>query len=368
MIFGREKRKPAKPPRDAGATPASALTSDSLLDLGADLLRSFGEHAFDVLEQSAADTRTAFDQWARHLLVGAPAPGEENGDGGAPVTRNLARLRRAFREQRRKESEFVASTLANYREATWTFLGGLRRSLAADRMGDGQIHSRMQELEAAVIDGDAERIMREAQDTVHVLSRVLAEREQRSAEQLAELAGRLETLREELDAARNEAATDALTGLYNRGAFDDQIEREIDLALLFQTRRALLMIDIDHFKRVNDERGHRGGDEVLRRIADVLVRSFMRRDDYLARYGGEEFAVVLREVDLAMARELADRALHAVRRLEIAVDGGPPVAVTISIGIAELVPGEPLASWIDRADRALYRAKNGGRDRVEVAS
>ena len=369
MFFRRDKPS-SDPPAERAATPAAAgVSADDALDLAADLLRTYGENAFDLDEAGALETRGAFDQWARHILVGAPIPGEGAPEGGGPpAKRETGRARRAFRDHRRAERDFVTTTLGHYRQATWAFLGGLRRSLASDRISDDQVSARMQGLEAAVRDGDAARIKAEAQDAVTVIARVLTEREERSATQVAELASRLDALRAELEAARSEAATDALTGLFNRGAFDEQLEREVDLSLLFRTDRALLMLDIDHFKRVNDERGHRFGDEVLRRVADVLARCFMRKDDYIARYGGEEFAIVLREVNEHTARQLAERALHALRELEIAVDDWPPIGVTASIGVAQLRDGESPPEWVERADRALYRAKNGGRDRVEVAS
>jgi diguanylate cyclase (GGDEF)-like protein len=127
------------------------------------------------------------------------------------------------------------------------------------------------------------------------------------------------------------------------------------------------MLDIDHFKWVNDTHGHPCGDQVLRETAETLVRCFKRKDDFVARYGGEEFAVVLRDLDLKTARTVAERGMGAIRILEIHRDGLPePLRITVSMGIARLRPGETAAAWIERADRALYQAKNGGRDRIEV--
>ena len=160
---------------------------------------------------------------------------------------------------------------------------------------------------------------------------------------------------------------DPLTGLANRRHFRSVLEREIDSVARSGEPALLLMLDIDHFKRVNDTFGHPTGDLVLRETASTLTRCFKRKDDFLARYGGEEFAVVLRDLNLATARTVAERAMGTIRLMEITREGLPePIRITASMGIARLRPGETAGAWIERADRALYQAKNGGRDRIEV--
>ena len=180
------------------------------------------------------------------------------------------------------------------------------------------------------------------------------------------MASRLDKLRDELDNARTQAAIDPVTKIYNRAAFDEQVEREIDLSNLFGTRSCLIMVDLDHFEWVNDTYGHPCGDEVLRQVADALTRCFMRRGDFVTRYGGEEFAIVLRDMPVPAARDVAERGMTTVRNLEILHgDLAEPIRVTASMGIAQLRQGETSSSWIERADRALYQAKDGGRDPIE---
>jgi diguanylate cyclase (GGDEF)-like protein len=121
------------------------------------------------------------------------------------------------------------------------------------------------------------------------------------------------------------------------------------------------MIDIDRFKELNDQYGHLVGDAVLGRVAQALTRA-LRPQDLLARYGGEEFAVLLPGLDANAARTVAERLRHNVEHAERdAGEEGLP-ATTVSIGVAERRPGEPLAALLVRADAALYRAKNGGRN------
>jgi diguanylate cyclase (GGDEF)-like protein len=165
-------------------------------------------------------------------------------------------------------------------------------------------------------------------------------------------------------AAEARASTDALTGLPNRRYFDEFC------GLLARRRRAddalgVLMIDIDHFKRVNDKFGHGTGDEVLRAVAGA-VGAAVRDDDVPARFGGEEFAVLLRDPTLRGAIEIAERVRAAVGALDLSRLGVQ--AVTVSVGVAvSHIADEPIGSIIDAADRALYAAKGGGRNRVVSA-
>ncbi len=388
MIFGKRKR--TANPDAPDHTAASADSSDSSdfrgadptkpapepipaergLELIAEMLRTVGENAFDVGALSAAEIATFFEGWARHLLFGIPVPGRGSpteGLGKSAARRDLPGLRRAFRDHRVAEVDYVTTSLAQFREATWAMIAGLRRSLSAEQTADRRIGHRMRRLESAVRSGDPGQIKAEAQDTVTQLTEFLAERGARHQEQITAMASRLETLREELDSVRAQAAIDPLTQIYNRGSFDEQIEREVDLATLFGKRGCLILVDIDHFKWVNDSYGHPCGDQVLRETAKALNRCFKRKDDFVARYGGEEFAVVLRDLNIATAKTVAERGMNTIRFLEIQREGVPePIRITASMGIARLRSGETASAWIERADRALYQAKNGGRDRVEV--
>ena len=173
--------------------------------------------------------------------------------------------------------------------------------------------------------------------------------------------------REASEALRRATRCDQLTGLLNRHAFFEAVD--IELARCRREPRALslVVLDVDHFKSVNDRHGHPTGDLVLQRIADVLASSF-RAVDTVARVGGEEFVVLMPAAAAADARRVADRCRAAVAAM--AVDGPDgPVPVTLSGGVAELDPdNDDFDALMQRADRALYRAKVGGRNRIEAAA
>jgi diguanylate cyclase (GGDEF)-like protein len=160
------------------------------------------------------------------------------------------------------------------------------------------------------------------------------------------------------------ASTDALTGLPNRRYFDEFC------ALLARRRRAedavgVLMIDIDRFKALNDRYGHGAGDEVLRAVGGSIVRA-VRDDDVPARYGGEEFVVLLRNPGPAVALEVGERVRAAVAALDLTGLRLPSVTVSVGVAVAEH-DDEPIGDLVERADRALYRAKRNGRNRVVAA-
>jgi diguanylate cyclase (GGDEF)-like protein len=180
---------------------------------------------------------------------------------------------------------------------------------------------------------------------------------------------RREALRREASALQTIAWTDALTGVPNRHFFTQALSR----ACRAERRpgaQAILMIDIDHFKLLNDRYGHPVGDGCLREVARALQRALMRPDDVLARYGGEEFIVLLRDSPAAGAQSVAERLRAAVQNLRIDNAGSPERVVTVSIGvaIAEITDEAAAARMVEDADRALYAAKCAGRNQVMLAT
>jgi len=172
-------------------------------------------------------------------------------------------------------------------------------------------------------------------------------------------------LEKRLSVARHEATIDPLTDLLNRRAFDAALLRVTQQAAASKEPLAMLMIDVDRFKRINDTWGHPVGDAVLRVVANKLRQS-SRDTDTVARYGGEEFVVLLPKAPLAEAMMVAERVRMAVcgRNLTLRDSGKVIGTVTISAGVALYRPGEPVADFLNRADEALIRAKQTGRNRV----
>jgi len=177
-----------------------------------------------------------------------------------------------------------------------------------------------------------------------------------------ELAGpiRIATLVEE---ARHLATVDGLTGLTNRRAFVEALDIEVARATRYGHALSVILLDVDHFKQVNDTHGHASGDTVLAAIGSVLPKH-ARKGDIVARWGGEEFVVALHATDLRGAEVVAERIRKAMEELTLKAPGGKPIAVTASFGAVSLQPGDTVDTIVDRADCNMYRAKSGGRNRV----
>ncbi|WP_207476951.1 GGDEF domain-containing protein [Arenibaculum pallidiluteum] len=225
-------------------------------------------------------------------------------------------------------------------------------SVGGAAMGPGGVDQLRQLL--ALVAGETRRMVDQNQSLQSQLSS--------SNEQLSEL-------RRNLDNVRREAVTDALTGLFNRKHFDGELRRLATEAMEVGAPVSLLMIDIDHFKRFNDTWGHTVGDTVLALVART-IRDCIRDTEMAARYGGEEFAVIAPGTDLAMAVRMGERIRDAVSKKQVVNRSRNQSlgSITLSVGIAEYRPGEPLAALVQRADEALYAAKRQGRDQVVSAA
>ena len=184
----------------------------------------------------------------------------------------------------------------------------------------------------------------------------------RVGERMLEIQRELITAREEL---RLQATQDALTGMLNRRLVLDILERELTRGQRLELPLAVLMIDIDHFKAVNDAYGHQAGDAVLKEVA-ARVSTTVRPYDSVGRYGGEEFLVILPGCDEPRAQIVAERLCCVVSR-EVVHTSAAEISVTLSLGLALSAQGETSERLVHAADRALYEAKRNGRNRVVVS-
>lgn len=193
----------------------------------------------------------------------------------------------------------------------------------------------------------------------------MIEENQKMEQRLDQSASELQVMRQDMQELKKEAVTDALTGLPNRKAFDGELRLRAADALDKAKPLSLLMVDIDHFKGFNDTYGHQVGDQVLRLVARALQDS-LKGAEFVARYGGEEFGVVLPEMKLKDAERLANKLRETIAAKDIVnqARGEKLGKLSVSLGVTQFQPGEPLMGFIDRADRALYKAKAEGRNCV----
>ena len=192
----------------------------------------------------------------------------------------------------------------------------------------------------------------------------IKEKLNRADEMLKKAKEKMKKLEEEMKKAKEKALYDGLTGIYNRAVFNDRIVKEIEKAKREKRPLSFLILDIDHFKKINDTYGHQTGDMVLKILAGQ-IKKVMRDFDFFARYGGEEFVIILPDTDIETAKKIAERIRKKIENTKFLYKK-ERIVVTISIGLTHLKENDTKKTLIERADQALYEAKNLGRNKVVV--
>lgn len=359
---------------EAAQTAALEALSGQVLDTMAGMLRAYGSYGFDIEAMEAVELERRCKAWARHILTGTPAPmdeeepGEEEKAGPVAIDQRLwTDLQRFFRTHRRDEQAAVNGSAEGMRGLISELASGLRSAISDDSAKDDMVSRELAALNTAVQGNSLDEIRAQLTRTVEMTSRVIQERQLRYEAQLQSMGQRVSNLRADLVAVREKVNLDALTRLHNRGAFDEILARQIEFSFLSSQPVALMMIDLDNFKLINDTYGHPAGDLVLQTVANATVRVFPRRSDFIARYGGEEFVMMLVDVKPDDLAALGERMLEAVRNLDIDYQNNS-IRLTCSAGIAISTQQDTAETLLSRADQALYMAKRAGRDRVEFAT
>lgn len=359
-----ETMRVAEPVISSATSNQSTNEFDRALDTLGAILRVYGEYAFDTDRATAIDVRDSCSELWRDLSLGV----SKSSDPEATLRtqrRDYNKVHRFFDSQRRQEQEFVVRGIGNLRQTVQEFAQCLTAAVAEDRQADTQIEGQLTRLVDAVGGNDMDAIRQEATKVVSLVRCAIDRRRDREKEQLVHLGAQVQALRSELDAVRTQATLDALTQLFNRAAFDQEVDKVATLGLLLGSEPCLVMVDVDHFKSINDQHGHPIGDEVLRAVADNLVRHFLRKEDFVCRFGGEEFAIVIRDSAVDKVNARIERARLTLASNPARTTAGP-INVTFSAGLTALIPGEAPSQWVERADRALYAAKHEGRNRIVI--
>jgi len=367
MAFWSKKGdKPADAPSER-ADPGEAA-----LDTLASILRAIGKTAFSLDGTSTESIARRFDAWARHILVRSRPPGRDEPDAGeqegqeeAPknIERDWPGVIGFVTEHRRRENQHLAETLSSLREAVRSFMRAATKLRQISGVADDSMKSGIDRLRKAVEQAAPVDLRREIMSVASELEAFVETRKRSELEITQMLAEKVRELTGQLEEAKKEGATDSLTRLPNRRTLEAVLDELLELCQVTAQPVALALIDVDNFKMVNDSQGHVAGDQVLRFVADQLSRTFLRKYDLVSRFGGDEFCVLLRDTTAADAKRLLTKVSQAIAAAPTLKEG--PI-VTISVGVVNMVLGDEPTTLIERADKALYRAKNAGRNRIEV--
>ncbi len=263
--------------------------------------------------------------------------------------------------QRLAEEQAIDTSVSLLRNLIIDSLSRFRQLIDEDHKLDEALDRQLQSLRFVVRNQPLETVQAHIQTTVQSISELLDEKHRSQDRQLEQMRLQIQAAREEILNMRREMEEDSLTGTHNRRALDKAIARFTDYATFVKEDLAVLIIDVDHLKAVNDVKGHQAGDAMLRAAGQTLIRAFPRKDDFVARYGGDEFCVILSRTDRNTAIRLAQRCNEFFRALEIPWQDDT-ILCTVSIGGASYHASESIESCLARADQALYKVKQAGRD------
>ncbi|NWB30448.1 GGDEF domain-containing protein [Pseudomonas gingeri] len=300
-----------------------------------------------------------------------------------PILDDLAVLMLAINDSGQHEFEVYLQQLNERLESFQTHLQAASEGHAEGRSAANDLHSQLREhvggLQSSVQDAaDLDSLKHVLENRLEGLLGTMDQHQQQRDLREQEVAGRLQSLaervahmeqeaqgyRDHLEEQRQKALIDPLTGLPNRAAWSERLDHEVAQWQQHGNTLLIAMLDLDHFKRINDNYGHLAGDKVLKIIASVL-RKRLRPSDFIARFGGEEFVLLVPGTPVAAGLKLAESLRAAIEACPFHFKG-ERVTITVSIGVSAFKAGERSDHVLKRADEALYRAKDAGRNRVET--
>ena len=320
------------------------------------MIDTYNKHLIDIDAHPVRKTREYLDDFAKHILATT----------GTDLERTLFRFRQFFSGYRIDESTYVQKTFEDFKKIIWDFADELSEDMEQEKSQDVEVQASFEQLREAVEANSIELLRTNARLFIDTYIELSSKKEVRRNKKMEHIQKNLSKLKRQLVEAKHDMNTDHLTQAFNRKSFDDQIQKVHKIMKTSQQPVTLLMLDIDHFKKVNDTYGHDMGDFVLVELVKILKEIFYKESEFVARLGGEEFGVVLPYHNLAQAVIRAEQALNKIRN-EVFVKDDLQLKFTISIGVAQLEDGETVSSWIKRADEGLYTSKNSGRNRYSIA-
>ena len=356
----------------ASATPprvSSASSDDSIgmvIDALGGVLTALARYPIDLPDRPGEESAREISKWQRHATLGYGLDETEQTASVGVADRDWDGVIRTVTEQRREEHRHVVGSINELRDALWACVETVHNAVKVDQKTDVTTNDQMDKARTALKRLQPGSIKQDVLGAVLAIEGALQSRREQQADQYTTLATKLDKLGKQLEEARKESTTDALTGIGNRKLFDTMVARAVQMFSLSKQPIVLLMIDMDKLKLVNDMYGHQAGDTAIATLGRALTKVFLRQSDVLCRYGGDEFAAILHNTDWKMAQTLARRLGDTLTQLP-APHPAMEFSIGASVGVAQLEPLEDAEVWKARADKALYKAKQNGRDRVAVA-
>ena len=338
--------------------PVAQEKVDILLRLALDLLFFLKQFAVDIIETQPERYKQDIDELSGKIQTKEARP---------------KRLELEFERFKPKINAFIDrqnSYLLDREQELRDIISLLTKAMANLNVENLEFYQRIYDQSEKMIEitrlDDIKKIKNALQQEVDRMRETVDLKKDQERRQMRSLAGQVDSLRQELEQAKHKSMTDGLTGVYNRQAFDEYLKEMIERNQVINSDFALLMMDLDDFKNINDTYGHLIGDRVLVAFA-AKCRNTIRSDDFIARYGGEEFAIILPGASLRNGLKKARQICSTISKARYATNTAQDdkaLSMTVSIGVAAYQKKDTTVTLIARADKALYDAKKRGKNRA----
>lgn len=316
----------------------------------------YNKHLFEMEKHSVRKVREKLDMMAKGLVD----PDQKN------VEKCLSEIRLFFSSYRVDESTYIQNTFDDFKRIVWDLADQLSEDIREDSAKDEALSTHLQDLKEAVEANSLETLRKKSREFINLYVEHQNAKNESRKKRLTSVKKNLDTVKKQLLEANSSLNLDHMTGAHNRKSFDDAVKRYVQLNSLNPSHVSLIIMDIDYFKKINDTYGHDIGDFVLKECVRILKSVFHREAEMVARIGGEEFVVILPSHSIEQSLGRAEEVQKRIRS-EVFVHGESVVRFTVSMGIAQLLDGESASDWVKRADTALYKSKNSGRNQFTVA-
>lgn len=319
------------------------------------LIDAYSKYLLEMESHPAPSALEKFDAVTKQLISGQQDL--------EPV---MTELKRYFSTHRMAENSHVIKSFEDFKNLIWSFVEQMTDDMQTEIQSSSEMQVHVGHLKKAIESDSLKELRDSSRQFIASYAKHQSERSDRRNKNVDRFIGQLDKLKNRLLEADRNSRTDHLTQAANRRSFDEHIRRLTSWAVLHQQPVSLIIMDLDHFKQVNDTHGHDIGDFILKEFSRIAHDVFKIKGDYFARIGGEEFAVILPSHTIEMATKRAEAILARVRR-EVFVASDKELRFTISCGVAQWGEAEPTDAWLRRADQALYEAKHAGRNRYTLA-
>lgn len=317
----------------------------------------YNRHLFEIEKWPLRKVREILDEFGKQLISNENPNNEKL----------LFRLRQFFSTYRIDEYSYVQNTFDDFKGIIWDFADQLGEDMRFEQDKDLEVKNSLSSLREAVESESIEDLRAKSREFIDFYVSYQTQKDVRRSERMNSIQKNLSTMKQRLEEAQDASMKDHMTGAFNRKAYDAKIAQVAATAVgPGGSPACLILLDIDHFKKVNDQYGHDTGDFVIKELVKMLKTKFSGDHAQVSRIGGEEFAVILESTPLGTAQAQCEAMLKIVREHKI-MFGAHAFNFTISIGLSHQLKGETVEDWVKRTDIALYESKHNGRDRVSLA-